>query len=296
VQPNSSVQVTITGLADGVRTISVTAGQLDLSQTVTINCVHPTSMATVCAEVDAEGARILWTYTITNNDTVSTTYTLTQGASSTTVTLAAGASSTQTTSSSTAVVASVGSQTVANLTLDTTEVCTENVEFKKVITGPAPSPAETYTIVVTRGGVTVLQFTINAGETKSFSLPAGIDDGIVYTVTETVKGTALTTQISPNSFSLVEGGSTVSVTVTNGYAQTGDGGSTTTTPTTVAPTTTNVQSEPPVPTTTTPAPTTTVNRVLPRTGGSPSNTLGVAVSMMMAGIAFLIGSRRTRQA
>jgi LPXTG-motif cell wall-anchored protein len=120
-----------------------------------------------------------------------------------------------------------------------------------------------------------------------------------YTVSETVKGTAITSEVAPNAFTLLgQNGPTVTVTVTNGYAKTSDEGSTTTAPTTTTPatTTTIVQSDPPSPTTTPVAPTTTSSRVLPRTGGSPSNTLGVALTMLLAGVAVLFGARRTRRA
>lgn len=302
VPAGSSTVVTITGLPDGTNTIPVSVGQTDLSQTVVINCVHPVTVTTICAETDVTGTPVLWWYTIKNDDTVSTTYTVTQGSSSRNVTVAAGASSTQSSNSGASISLAVDGQTVASQVLNTIDICTTEVEFKKVVTGPAPTPGETYTIVVYRnvGGTPTkaLEFTIVGGETKSFSLPSGLFDGISYTVSETGKGTAITSQVAPNAFTLLgQNGTKVTVTATNGYAETSDGGSTTTTA--PATTTTIVASEGPTTTTTvvgSQGPTTTVSRVLPRTGGTPNDTLGIALAMLLAGVAVLFAARRTRDA
>ena len=295
VAAGASTTVTLTGLPDGSNKISISVGETDLSQTVNVNCVHPVTVTTICAETDVTGTPVLWWYTIKNDDTVSTTYTVTQGSSSKNVTVAAGATSTQSSNSGSSISLAVDGQTVATKSLNNIDICTSDVEFKKVVSGPAPTPGETYTIVVYRTVdgtlVKALEFTIKGGETKSFSLPSGLFDGISYTVSETVKGTAITSQVAPNAFTLLgRSGTKVTVTVTNGYAETSDGGSTTTTSSTT--TTTIVGSEGP----TTSAAPTTVARVLPRTGGSPSNTLGVALVMLLAGIAVLFGARRTRRA
>jgi LPXTG-motif cell wall-anchored protein len=301
VGPNSSTTVTITGLPDGSNTIAISVGQLDLSQTVVIDCVHPVTVKTICAETDVNGTPVLWWYTIKNDDTVSATYTVTQGGSSKSVTVPAGSTSTQSTTSGSTVTLSIDGITLTTVALNTIDICANTVVFNKVVTGAAPSPGETYTIVVYRtvdgAPVKALEFTIKAGESKSFSLPSGLATGVSYTVSETVKGTAITSQVAPNAFTLLgQNGVTVTVTVTNGYATTSDEGSTTTTapPTTLpAVTTTSVQSEPPTPPT--PAPPTTPSRVLPRTGGSPSNTLAVAFTMLLAGAAVMLGVRRTRR-
>ena len=303
VPANNSTTVTISGLPDGSNTIAIFVGQTDLSQTVVVDCVHPLTVRTICAETDVNGTPVLWWYTIKNDDTVSATYTVNQGGSSKSVTVPAGSTSTQSTTSGSTITIAIGGVTLSTVVLNTVDICANTVVFNKVVTGAAPSPSETFTIVVYRNingtQVKALEFTIKAGESKSFSLPSGLATGMSYTVSETVKGTAITSEVAPNAFTLLgQNGQTVTVTVTNGYAKTSDEGSTTTAPTTTTPgtTTTIVQSEPPTPTTTPVAPTTTASRVLPRTGGSPSNTLGVALTMLLAGVAVLFGARRTRRA
>jgi uncharacterized repeat protein (TIGR01451 family) len=104
--------------------------------------------------------------------------------------------------------------------------CERTVTVTKAVLG-APAAPEVYTIRISRlvagSYVEETTFTINAGESKVIHLPSTMDPaGIDYKFEEIVKGSAVTTTISPDQLKLSGNlGESVAVAVTNGYASIG---------------------------------------------------------------------------
>ena len=218
VAAGGNAQVSFSGFSDGTHTVTITANQVDYSQTFDVNCDVANPVFGITAVCNSgEGEETIHWFTITNTESTAITVTWNGGSA----TVPAGQSTTISTPSSTLVLLHDG-EPIAEASAATTD-CERTVNFTKEVDG-APAAPETYTIRISRlvGATYVEQttFTINAGESKVIHLPSTLDPaGIDYKFEEIGAGSAHTTTISPNQLTLSGNlGETVGVVVTNGYA------------------------------------------------------------------------------
>lgn len=218
VDPNETVSVTFSGLADGPYSFTLSIGGKPQEPIEgTINCDPVFQVAAVCNTVDSEGDAQLYWYEITNTEETDVTVTWEGGSKL----VPAGESATVSSATAPLVLSYDG---VELMSTDAADVaCLRDVEFTKELVGQPPT-GETYTIRVSRlvGAVYAeeLTFDLNAGVPVTISLPSTLDpEAIDYLVEEIDAGTASTSSISPDHLALSGNlGETISVVVTNGYA------------------------------------------------------------------------------
>ena len=219
VAPGKTETVVIDGLPDGPTTITLAINGMQQQDIVAdFDCDPVFGVVAECNTISAQGAVQMYWFTITNTESTAVDVTWNGGAAS----VPAGESRTVATTSPTI---SLSHDGVEIATAQATNVvCSRTVTVQKQVIGAPVSP-ETYTVTISRvvGATTVPVMTLDllAGQTKTIALPSTLDPaGIVYDVKETGTGTAVSSVVTPGSITLTGHlGQTVSIVVTNGYAQ-----------------------------------------------------------------------------
>lgn len=219
VDPNSTVEHVVSGLADGEATITVSINGVEQDDVVVdVDCDPTPGVVAECNSVDIEGEVDLYWFTVTNTADIDVEF----SAGGSTFTLGAGASKAVSSASAPLSVLYDGVEVASAAATEV--VCENEVVFEKVVLG-APPTGETYTIRVSRlmDDATYqeeLTFDLDAGVPQTIMLPSTLDPaGIEYLVEEIDAGTANTSTVSQSQLTLNGHlGETISVVITNGYA------------------------------------------------------------------------------
>jgi uncharacterized repeat protein (TIGR01451 family) len=218
VAAGASETVVIDGLPDGTTTLHVAINGYAVPDVVlTFSCLPIVHVVAECNAVAADGAVQTYWYTITNTEATDVQVSWDLG----TALVPAGQSRTIGSHLATLSLAFDGT-TIA--TADAATVaCSRAVTFQKQLIG-APAQPETYSVKVSRlvgdAFVDITTFDLVAGTPKTINLPSTLDPaGIQYKVVEVGRGTASTSVVTPDALTLSGNlGSTINVTITNGYA------------------------------------------------------------------------------
>ena len=216
VAVGDTTSVVVDGLADGGYSpiISVNGEAYEISIDVVCDTIGVTA---VCNEINTDDEVTGYWFTLTNNDDTDTLVSWNGGKAE-----LQPHTSTNVLATSAPLALVIGEQKPL-LVPASEETCRNDVTVEKKLQGQPPT-GETYTVKVSRlDGDTYIEettFTIDAGVTKTFSLPSTLNpQGITYKVEETDPGSSTFHTVSPDSFALSgHKGESVSVVITNSYA------------------------------------------------------------------------------